>query len=177
LNTSLAPNEQASAAIFADPFTPGQILVRGQNLDSATPTYYAASVTRGLDVQLVRVVNGRSTVLGDVRSKEYVNNRWIQVTLTAEGSKLKVQVYRTDHREFLDSHGNWRHGATDALDRTNSTISKGGLVGLAEPGVHAGRVAFDNFRASGTTAGAHGSKFLVEQSFDSTQPGHLPAGW
>src|SRR5439155_26514374 len=56
VNTTFTANVRASAAIFADSLTSGEVLARGQHLDSPTPTFYAVSVTRGLDVHLLRVL-------------------------------------------------------------------------------------------------------------------------
>src|SRR5204862_235514 len=83
------------------------IFVRGQGLDTAKPTYYAVSVTRGLNVQLVRVVNGQQTVLGAVRSKAWVSGQWLQVSLVAKGNELRAQVFRTDTGQYLNSDGSW----------------------------------------------------------------------
>jgi hypothetical protein len=177
VNSTLAANVQASAAVFADSLTPGQLLVRGQHLNTPKPTYYAVSVARGLDVQLLRVVNGVSTKLTEIHSRDYVNARWVEATLTAHGTSLRVQIYRTDTHEYLNAHGAWQRTATDALDRTDGMIRAGGLVGLAEPSAHSGSVSFDNFRAVGVTAGAHGRSVVLQQSFDTTKPGELPAGW
>src|SRR6266404_3244309 len=48
----------AYASVYLDSLQPLQLLVRGHNLDSATPTYYALSVNRGLQAQLLMVIDG-----------------------------------------------------------------------------------------------------------------------
>src|SRR5262249_19653138 len=53
-------DSQASAAIFIEHLIPAQVLVRGKALDSNSPTFYAASATRGMEVKLVRVARGGS---------------------------------------------------------------------------------------------------------------------
>ena len=69
--TSEPANVQVSAAVFVNGLTPAQVLARGSNLNTATPTYYALSVGRGMYAQLVLVVNGRATVLGEVNTTSW----------------------------------------------------------------------------------------------------------
>src|SRR5947207_3220275 len=57
-NTAGPADVQASAGVFLDSLVPAQVLVRGSNLNTATPTFYAASVIRGGQVELTRTVNG-----------------------------------------------------------------------------------------------------------------------
>jgi hypothetical protein len=177
VNTSLAANVQVSADILVDSMIPGQVLARGSNLNSSTPTYYALSVARGLKVDLLRVVHGVSTTIGRVWSAGYLSGQWIKATLVVHGSTLEVQIYRTDRREYLNAHGRWQSAATFALVRTDHAISTGGLVGLARPSSHAGSVAFDDFKVVGVTPGPHRSSVVLRQSFDSTRLGTLPANW
>ena len=63
----LPADTAASAAVYLDTLIPARVFVRGTNLDTPTPTYYAAGITRGLEVKLVRVVDGVETVLGSLR--------------------------------------------------------------------------------------------------------------
>src|SRR5438045_9741988 len=46
LTGSQSTDVQASAAVHTDSLIPAAVFVRGQNLDTARPTYYAASITR-----------------------------------------------------------------------------------------------------------------------------------
>ena len=50
---------QASADVYVNSLIPAQVFARGTNLTGSTPSYYAASVTRGLQLQLVRVTERR----------------------------------------------------------------------------------------------------------------------
>jgi hypothetical protein len=177
VNSALAANVQVSADLFVNSLVPGQVLARGSNLDSPTPTYYALSVTRGLNVELLRVVHGASTVLGRVASATYLSGQWLKATLVTHGSTLEAQIYRTDTHQYLNSRGHWQSAATFALVRSDKAISSGGLVGLARPSNHGGTVAFDDFKAVGITAGAHGSSVVWQQSFDTTKLGTLPTNW
>src|SRR5207253_769742 len=83
---------ETTAAVYVNSLVPVQLFIRGKNLGTASPTYYAVSVTRGTQVELLRVVNGKSTVIGSVRSGDWISNKWVQVTLRAEGNVLTVQV-------------------------------------------------------------------------------------
>ena len=133
--TSTSPEKAAAFAnrivqLYVDSLTPAQLIARGQALDTAHPTYYAVSVTRGLDVQLVRVVNGRQTVLGDVKSKTWVSGQWLQVSLVAKGNQLRAQVFRTDTGQYLNADGTWGLAPTWALVRTDTAITRTGYAGL-----------------------------------------------
>jgi hypothetical protein len=136
---------QASAAVYADSLASAQVFVRGSNLNGASPTYYAVSVTRGLSLQLVRVVNGSPAALASVASTSWVQGLWVQVTLSVSGSKLTVQVYRPDTGQYLDAHGNWQSTATATITYTDTAITGAGYAGLARPAGYAGTVYFDNF--------------------------------
>ncbi len=143
-NTTEPADLSASVNVYADSLIPAQLLVRGTNLNTASPSYYAVSVTRGLQVQLVRVVNGQSTVLGTQSSAAYLSGQWVQVTLSAVGSSLNVQVYRLDTRQYLNSAGKWQSAQAWALSRTDSRLSGPGYVGLVDPPHYGGRVSFDD---------------------------------
>src|SRR5262249_37320571 len=84
---------QGSGAIYLDSLIPAQLLGRGTNLAGVSPSYYAVSVTRGLEVRLTRMQNGASTVLGSLRSADWVANVWLRVTLYLNGSNVRAQVY------------------------------------------------------------------------------------
>ena len=85
-----------TAAVYLDSLVPVQLFARGTDLEGGTPSYYAASVVRGLEVQLLRVVDGGAVSLGKVKSKSYFSGKWAQVTLCPEGDVLRVQVFRPD---------------------------------------------------------------------------------
>jgi hypothetical protein len=161
---------QASAGVFVNSLIPGQVLVRGSNLNSASPTYYGLSVEQGPYVQLVRVVNGVSTTLGSLTSTAWFTGTWLQLTLSANGTSLKAQVYRPDTGQYLNAAGQWQSSQSWALSVTDSVISGSGYAGLARPASYAGSVSFDSFLATGPTAGQ-------TESFDNTAAGSLPSGW
>src|SRR5947199_32198 len=72
---------EVTAAVQLNSLIPAQVLARGSGLNTATPTYYALSLTRGLDLQLLRVVNGSATVLADLPSAAWFSDQWVQATL------------------------------------------------------------------------------------------------
>jgi len=47
LNTYYSANVEASAAVYITNLAPTQLFIRGNNLATDKPTYYAASVVRG----------------------------------------------------------------------------------------------------------------------------------
>ncbi|HJT78408.1 MAG TPA: Ig-like domain-containing protein, partial [Gemmataceae bacterium] len=169
---------QANVQIFANNASPAQLVVRGSNLDTAAPTYYALSVTRGLNVQLLRVVNGATTTLGQVRSASYLSNQWVQVSLQASGSNLQVYVQRMDNGQFLNARGQWQFSPVAALERNDYAIRSGGQVGLNRAAGSAGTVTFDNFSVTGVSLdGRTAPRVYAQETFNSTRGGALPAGW
>ncbi len=167
--TSAAPADvQVSAALDVNTLIPAQVFARGSGLATATPTYYALSITRGLQAQLVRVSNGTSTVLAMINSPDWFSNRWAQVTLDVEGTTLRAQIYRSDTGQYLSAAGAWQSSAAWAMQVQDGAIAGGGQVGLGRPASYAGTVTFDNFSVA--LPG-------VTEHFDQTAAGSLPAGW
>jgi hypothetical protein len=159
---------QVSAAVYLNTLIPAQVFARGSGLATATPTYYAVSITRGLQAQLVRVTGGASTVLATIKSPDWFSSRWAQVTLDVEGNTLRAQVYRPDTGQYLSASGAWQASATWAMQVQDGTISGPGQVGVGRPASYAGAVTFDNF--SVVQPG-------VTEPFDQAATGTLPAGW
>ena len=143
----LPPDVQVSAAVNLTTLIPARLLARGQNLNSPAPTYYAVQITRGLDVQLLRMVNGVTTTLGELHSNSYFSNQWVNVTLGVAGTHLYATVYRNDTGQYLGPTGDWQNGITHALDLTDSAISAGGMAGLERAALYAGAADFDDFAA------------------------------
>ncbi len=160
---------QASAAVYVNNLTPAQVLARGSNLNSTSPTYYAVSVTRGLSAQLVRVVNGVTTSLGQINSAAWFSGRWVQLTLSVSGSRVQAQVYRPDTGQYLNASGQWQSAQAWALSATDTGINGGSYAGLARNAGYADSVAFDSFAVTGSAG--------QTETFDGTAAGALPAGW
>jgi hypothetical protein len=148
LSDTLPADLEASASVLVDNLVPSELIVRGHGLDSATPTYYAATLTRGLHVQLWKVVNGVRTKLGELKSTEYMSGRWLRVSLDAEGSTLRVRVQRLDTGEFLGPSGNWQRAETWSLTRSDSAIAGPGKVGLGREASYDGQSTFDDLLAA-----------------------------
>jgi hypothetical protein len=166
---SLVPaNTTVSANIYLNTLIPAQVFLRGSGLNTSFPDYYAVSVTRGVQIQLLRVVNGQVALLGQMHSLDYVSGRWVKVSLSAEGSTLRVQVTMQDTGKYLSSTGQWQSTPTWALTRNDTAISGIGQVGLARAAGISGAVDFDNVAVMWPK---------YEEGFDSTPLGRLPTGW
>jgi hypothetical protein len=136
---------QAAASLYLDSLIPAGVLVRGSGLATATPSYYALHVARGLDAQLVRVVNGVATVLGEVRSAGYFSGQWLRATLSAQGSTLSVQLTRLDTGQYLNAQGQWQSAPATALQVTDTALNGPGLAGVERAAAYAGTVTLDDF--------------------------------
>jgi hypothetical protein len=125
---------------------PSQVFVRGRNLGGSSPTYYAASIVRGVEVQIVRVQNGKTVPLARLSSATYLSGVWLDLSLTVQGDRLQVRVQRRDTRAWLNVLGEWQADPAAALNATDGAISGTGFVGIARPAGVAGTVMFDDFR-------------------------------
>ncbi|MBY0459798.1 MAG: hypothetical protein K2V38_20960, partial [Gemmataceae bacterium] len=159
-NVDLPADTDVSAAVYADSLVPVQVFARGSNLSGATPSYYAATVTRGLDLRLVKVVNGVETQLGAVRSTSYLSGQWVRVRLIAEADRLRAQVYRVDTRQWLTPDGAWSDSPDFALDKRDAGITAAGKAGVGRKAAVAGSVVVDDFQA-GPTGASSGPQVTV----------------
>src|SRR5436190_22457037 len=139
-------NLTATAAILANSLIPAQVFVRGRGLDSARPTYYAASLIRGLDVQMLRVQDGNITELASLKSASYLSGVWVDLSITTKADRLQVRVRRRDTGEWLNHFGTWQSTPAAALDARDPAISTPGHVGLMRAASHAGNVYVDDVR-------------------------------
>jgi hypothetical protein len=174
--TSKPADVRASADVFVNSLVPSQVFVRGSNLDTTRPTYYSVSVTRGLDVRLLRSVNGTVTTLGHLRSSSYLSNQWVTVSLRAAGTDLQVLIQRRDTGQYLNSRGRWQAGSTAALHVTDSAVRGGGATGLGRAAGYSGAVSVDSFAVRAATASTSAAP-LFQENFNKTPNGQLPAGW
>ncbi|HEX4611294.1 MAG TPA: Ig-like domain-containing protein [Urbifossiella sp.] len=152
--TALPAAVDASAAVYLDSLIPAQLLVRGSNLNTATPTYYAVDVTRGLNAQLVKVVNGVETPLAAVNSATWFSSQWLRVRLTAVGTDLRVMLYRADTRQWLTPAGTWSSSPQVAIEVHDSSITAAGLAGVGREARYSGTVTVDDFTAQPASAAA-----------------------
>ena len=141
-----AANVEVHAHVLLDSLIPAQVIARGRNLDTATPTYYGAGVARGTEVTLFKVVGGVTTGLGTLKTNQYLSNVWADVSLAVQGARQQVRVQRPDTGLWLNRFGDWQATPTEALDAADTAITGAGQVGLNRPASYFGAVAVDNFR-------------------------------
>jgi Bacterial Ig domain len=146
LRSAVAADATATAAVFTDTLMPAQVIARGTNLDTGRPTYYAATVARGLEVKLLRVVDGSATELAALKSSVYLSGLWLDLALTTHGDRLQVRVRRRDTGLWLNRSGNWQEAPAAALDVHDRSIRAAGRVGVGRMASYSGRVTFDEFR-------------------------------
>jgi hypothetical protein len=171
-----------SANVYTSSLSPTEVFARGQNLNSAAPTFYAASLTRGINVQLIKNVGGTRTVLGTVTSTAYTSFQWSKVTLRTTGNSIQVEVINTGTGQYLNAQGQWQTAQTFALSVTDSAITAGGQVGVNRPAAYAGTVNLDDFRAeaigsSSPPTAPPTNTTTITQRFDQSPVGALPTGW
>ena len=163
LDKRLANDSQVSSSVYLDGTSPAGVFARGSNLDTDRPNYYGLEVTRGVRAELVRVVNGARTSLGEVKSDEWVSGSWVQASLVLNGDQLRAQVFRSDTGQYLREDGSWGLTPAWVLTARDSQIRTGGNAGLTRGAGPGGSLTFDNF--------------LVTTSPDrSSKPAAIPTG-
>ena len=145
LNSATPSDVTVSAAVYTNTLIPSGVLVRGTNLQSATPSFYSLTATNGPTVQIKKSIGGIETTLASLSGTVNIPSSWLRLTLTAKGSTLEASVYRTDTQQWLSSTGTWQSAATSALRATDGSLTAGGLVGVDRGQFSAGTVAFDDF--------------------------------
>jgi hypothetical protein len=170
-----AADVEASAAVYLGSAAMVQLFVRGRELNSHTPTYYAGCVGRGGEVQLLKVVGGRVTELGTVKPRQYVSNEWVTIKVRADGDNLKLFLYRGDTNQYLKADGTWTRQPTAALERADRAIPAGGFVGFARPAGASGAVPLDSLRVG--SPDPSGTAPIREERFNGGAAQRLPAGW
>ena len=134
-----------SSSIFVDSLVQAGVFARGSNLGTDHPTYYSATITRGLEVKLWKVVDGEATPLGTVRSQDWVSGMWVQTSLVLDGDRQQVQVFRSDTGQYLKPDGSWSLAPAFALTAADTAVQAGGRAGLSRGTGYAGQLVFDNF--------------------------------
>jgi hypothetical protein len=172
-----AANIQVSATLRLDSLIPAEILLRGNGLNTTSPTYYDLTLTRGLNLQLYRVVDGNRTYLGSVQSNDYLSGPWVRVIFQADGNTLRAMVYRQDTHRYLDASGHWQARPTWALVRHDSAIGGSGFVGLGREAGYAGDTVFNDFHVFALSRGVPSATASYGQQFAGVPLGGLPSGW
>jgi hypothetical protein len=175
----VGPDAAAGVNVLMGIGPQARVIARGSGLDTATPTYYTATITGGTpSVGLIKVINGSETPVGTaVSSSVYLSGKWARVTLEAVGQTVRVKVQRldsgADYGKYLNTAGQWAAdvtGNTWAVTATDTSITAGTLTGIGRQNGSADPTYFDDFAAS-TPANA------TEESFETTAIGSQPSGW
>jgi hypothetical protein len=145
LNQVVPADAQLSSSIFVDQLVPAGVFARGQAVGTTAASYYAVTVTRGLEVKLVRSINGTVNTLATLKSKDWLSGIWVQASLVTKGQDLRVQVYRSDTGQYLNADGSWGLAPAFALTRADTAIAAGGRAGLVRGAGYSGQLVFDNF--------------------------------
>src|SRR5262249_429299 len=143
--TPQAADTQVSANVYLGSLVPVELFLRGSGVDTATPTYYAVSVTRGTELQLLQVVDGQTNVISTLQSNDWVSGTWAHVNFLVQGNTLEVQFQRLDTGEYLTEDGNWQSDPAIAISATVSAPSGAGAVGAARPVRFRGPVSIADF--------------------------------
>ena len=175
VNSTFTTDVETRVAIHLTSLVPVELIVRGEGLETSSPTYYAVTILRGLRVELSRVSGGNRVSLGSLQSVDYLSGPWITVSLRAEGSRLSVFVQRSDTEQFLQEDGRWTRSRKVALEVTDTRIRSGRQVGLGRLPRAADRLRVDNFQIQ--AAGAVEQLPVVEERFQQGQTWGVPSGW
>jgi hypothetical protein len=148
-----------------------QLIARGSNLNTSTPSYYALSAYRSgyLRFELDKVVNGTETALAILPGPYVSSGTWLQMTLVLNGTHLQGQLYNPNTHLYLNSSGTFQAAQTYAIDLMDGSITAMGFGGLGRDVSTVGTQSFDDFsypQLSGTAG------FL--DSFEVDAPGALP---
>ncbi|MCZ2341155.1 MAG: hypothetical protein LC104_05075, partial [Bacteroidales bacterium] len=154
-----------SASVYLNSIVPVQLLTRGRNLQGTSPTYYAASIVRGTEVELIRVVNGVTTQLGTVKSVDYTSGVWVQVSIQAVGDRLSVSVFRPDTSSYLGQDGKWTRSPVMAIQTTDGMIREAGQIGINRLAGAADKIALDRVQVQSVAATT--TSPMIEERFSS----------
>ena len=148
VTTPAGADVTVEATVVADSLAPAGVFVRGAGLGSDSPTYYAATVVRGVEARLWRVVQGKAALIGSVASDSWLSGESVGVSLSAQGSNLDLRITRVGTGEQLTATGQWTIGPAVAVSTTDATITAAGFVGVARAPGYAGQVTLDDFSVS-----------------------------
>jgi hypothetical protein len=168
-NSSFAADFGAAVSIRSDTIAPLELMTRGQNLNTTRPSYLAAVLRQGGQLELVEEVNGVRVVLGKLRPAVALPATWLRLELRPNGNQAAVLVKRADTGQYLNASGGWQANATSALAVAVTHRPTEGLVGLGRDTGGSGMAYFDDFAVLLPPA--------LRESFDTTAPGVLPANW
>jgi hypothetical protein len=143
--TAVPADAAISATVYTDSLSATEVFSRGQNLASATPTFYAVAITRGVKLELIKSVGGVRTSLGTLNSVPYISSQWMKVTLRLSGSQIRAEMFNPATGQYLNSSGQWQTAPAAAITATDTSITAAGLAGVNRPAQYAGTVSLDDF--------------------------------
>ena len=179
---SVGPDATVTVAVNLAESAPTEVIARASNLNSDTPTYYAASIKRGLTLELFRVVNGTATAIGtpsaiNSPSPGYENG-WVRVSLDVSGATVRASVQRVSDGQYLAAGGGgWQAAqawALNAIEPAGVVITAGDLTGIRRRVSNPNAYAFDDFKAEKPDPAPPSNSYT--QNFNSAPPA-LPADW
>lgn len=160
----------AALNVRSDAASPIELIVRGQNLNTTTPSYIAALVRKGGTIELIEVNNGVTRSLGIVKPTQAPTNAaWLRVTILPVGNRVGVELQRLDTNAFLGADGKWGTLETQAVNAPVTLIPTTGLLGLGRETGASGMAYLDDFAVLAPPG--------INESFDATTPPAIPAGW
>ncbi|HEY8504529.1 MAG TPA: hypothetical protein VIL46_08095, partial [Gemmataceae bacterium] len=154
LESPYGPHTEVATSVYVDGTAAAQFFLRGQDLQTPAPSYYAVSVGRGGAVSLLRSAEGRVTELASARPIETLGDQWLRVRFQARGQTLRVLLARSDTGQYLTPSGAWTSAETAALTVTVPDAARGGYVGLVRPSLTGGRAFFDDLAITALPAPA-----------------------
>jgi hypothetical protein len=147
-----------------------EVIVRGQSLDTAAPSYIAGVVRSGGSIELVEVRNGVQRSLGLVRPAVPVANAaWLRVSVQPVGDWAGVEVQRLDTNAFLNSNGQWQALEAEALRVPVTHRPAQGVLGLGRENGNSGSAYLDDFAVLAPPG--------INESFDTARVPATPNGW
>ena len=99
---------QATADVFVNDLTPAQVLARGSNLNTTTPTYYALSVTRGMSLTLLRRRQRRDDLARPGEYRGLVHGKLGAADPVDHRQPGAGPGYRPDTGQYLNASGQWQ---------------------------------------------------------------------
>ncbi len=152
IKTTTSADVAVSAQINVNSLIPVGIIVRGSNLNTNTPTYYSATMTRGLDIEIQKTLDGVTSTLAILHSKPYITSTFITLGLSVQGDQLSVSIQSPTTQLWLDHSGSWQSTQQTAIQVNDNSITTAGEVGLLRQNLYAGSVLINQFSEQNLTS-------------------------
>ena len=163
-------NSPVSVKLRSDAGAPLEVIARGHDLSTYTGSYLAATLSGGSPQLLTLTeVNGSARrTLATLTISGARPATWLTVILAPVGSRATVRMQRADTGDYLSAAGTWQSQPTEALTGTTTSPTTAGQVGVARQPGGAGPAFADTLTVESPQ---------IEEGFDATAAGGLPAGW